>query len=98
MASAVRVPWPRGHIEVTFVKFTIELTGWIGALLVLLAYALLTMQRLTSASVSYRWLNVAGSAGLVVNAAWNGALPAAFLNVVWLGITFYSLAKAKAAS
>ena len=34
-----------------------------------------------------------GSAGLVVNATWNAAFPAAFLNVVWLAITLYALAK-----
>jgi len=76
------------------VKFLIELTGWTGALLVLLAYALLTLQRLTSASASYRWLNVAGSVGLVINSVWNGAFPSAFLNVVWLVLTLYSLTKA----
>jgi hypothetical protein len=78
------------------VKLLIEFTGWTGALLVLSAYGLLTMGRVTSVSASYRWLNVAGSAGLVVNAAWNGAFPAAFLNIVWLAITLYFLAQAKA--
>jgi hypothetical protein len=78
------------------VKFLIELTGWTGALLILFAYVLLTLQRLTSASAGYRWLNVIGSAGLVINSVWNGAFPSAFLNVVWLGITLFSLAKARA--
>jgi hypothetical protein len=80
------------------VKFVIELTGWTGALLVLLAYGLLTLKRLTSVSAGYRWLNVVGSAGLVINSVWNGALPSAFLNVVWLVITLYSLAKARVAA
>lgn len=80
------------------VKFLIEIIGWTGALLVLGAYVLLTMDRLTSLSVSYRWMNVAGSAGLVVNAAWNGAFPTVFLNVVWLSITLYSLLKDRAAA
>jgi hypothetical protein len=82
-----------GHLEANIVKFLVELIGWTGALLVLLAYALLTLQRVTSISPSYRWLNVAGSAGLVANAVWYGAFPSAFLNVVWLAITLYSLAK-----
>jgi hypothetical protein len=56
------------------------------------------MRRVTSASASYRWLNAAGSAGLVVNAVWNGAFPAAFLNVVWLAMTLYALAQARAAT
>ena len=77
-------------------KFLIELTGWSGALLILVAYVLLTLQRLTSASTGYRWLNIIGSAGLVINSVWNGAFPSAFLNVVWLGITLYSMATARA--
>ncbi len=77
-------------------KFLIELTGWAGALMILLAYALHTLQRVTSGAASYRWLNIVGSAGLVINSVWNGALPSAFLNVVWLAITLYSLAKTKA--
>lgn len=79
-------------------KMLVELTGWAGALLVLAAYGLLTMKRVTPVSASYRWLNVAGSAGLVVNALWNGAFPAAFLNVVWLAVTLYALATAARAA
>jgi formate hydrogenlyase subunit 3/multisubunit Na+/H+ antiporter MnhD subunit len=78
------------------VKLLIEFTGWTGALLILLAYGLLTMRRVAPVSTSYRWLNVAGSAGLVINGAWNGAYPVAFLNIVWLAITLYSLARARA--
>ena len=74
-------------------KLLVELTGWAGALLVLAAYVMLTMKRVTPTSAIYRWLNVAGSAGLIVNASWDGAYPAAFLNVVWLAITLYALAK-----
>ncbi len=79
-------------------KLLVEITGWAGALLVLGAYGLLTIKRVTPVSKSYRWLNVAGSAGLVVNAIWNGALPAAFLNVVWLAVTLYALARAARAT
>ncbi len=75
-------------------KLAVELTGWAGALLVLAAYGLLTMERVTPTSASYRWLNVAGSAGLIVNATWNGAFPAAFLNIVWLTVTLVALARA----
>ena len=77
-------------------KLLIEFTGWTGALMILVAYALLTLRRVTAVSAGYRWLNIVGSAGLVINSVWNGALPSAFLNVVWLVITLYSLAKTKA--
>lgn len=77
------------------VKTLIEVIGWSSALLILLAYVLLTMRRMASTSASYRWLNVTGSAGLIVNSAWNGAFPAVFLNVVWLAVTAYSLLRAR---
>ena len=72
-------------------KILIEVIGWAGAVFVLVAYVLLSMQRLTATAASYRWLNLAGSAGLIVNAGWNGAFPTVFLNLVWLAVTAYSL-------
>ncbi len=79
-------------------KLLIEITGWAGALLVLTAYILLTLRRLTPASPSYRWLNMAGSAGLIVNAVANGAFPPAFLNVVWLAMTAYGALSSRASA
>jgi hypothetical protein len=36
-------------------------------------------------------MNVFGAAGFVVNSGWNGALPSAVMNVIWLGIGAYAL-------
>jgi len=36
-------------------------------------------------------MNILGAAGFVVNSGWNGALPSAALNVVWIGIGSYAL-------
>jgi hypothetical protein len=36
-------------------------------------------------------MNVAGSAGFVVNSGWNGALPSAALNAVWMVIGILTL-------
>ena len=66
--------------------FLIEAVGWLGALLILLAYALLSTGRVEGRSRLYQWLNLVGAAGFVVNSSWNGAWPSAVLNVVWLGI------------
>ena len=79
------------------VKLLIELVGWIGATLIVLAYGLLTLRRVGTESASYQWMNMAGAAGLIVNGAWNGAFPSVFLNVVWLGIAFYALIRARPA-
>lgn len=79
------------------VTLLIEVLGWIGATLILLAYGLLTLRRLGTESASYQWMNLAGAAGLIVNGAWNGAFPSVFLNVVWLGIALYALSRARQA-
>jgi hypothetical protein len=55
-------------------------------LLILLAYLLLSMGRLTGQSVVYQAMNVAGAAGFIVNGWWHGALPSAVLNVIWMMI------------
>jgi hypothetical protein len=58
--------------------------GWTGALLILLAYVLVTLGRLTGRSLLFQWLNLVGAAGFVVNGWWHGALPSATLNIVWM--------------
>ena len=62
-----------------------------GALLIIGAYALLSAGRLRSQSLTYHLMNILGAAGFVVNSGWNGALPSAALNVVWIGIGGYGL-------
>jgi hypothetical protein len=65
--------------------------------MVVLAYALLTMRRLAANAVSYQWLNLLGSVGLIVNGAWNGAFPSVILNAIWLAVTGYAIARAQSA-
>ncbi len=69
----------------------IDVAGWAGALLILAAYILLSSGRLDGRSRVYQWMNVAGSAGFVVNSGWNGALPSAVLNAVWMVIGILTL-------
>jgi hypothetical protein len=69
----------------------IETVGWIAALLILASYLLLSTGRLEGRSRTYQWMNVGGAAGFVVNSGWNGAIPSAVLNVVWMVIGFYTL-------
>ena len=69
----------------------IEIVGWLGALLVLYAYGALSAHKLSSKSAAYQWLNIGGSAGLVVNTLWNGAVPSGALNIVWMAIGLHAL-------
>jgi hypothetical protein len=69
---------------VTAGQIAVEVAGWIGAALILGAYALLSAGRLTGKSLTYQLMNVVGAAGFVINGWWHGALPSAALNVLWL--------------
>jgi hypothetical protein len=72
-------------------KIIIEIIGWTAAVMMLLAYLLLTSGRLRSISPAYQWLNVLSGAGLIVNSGWNGAYPSAALNLTWMAIGLYGL-------
>ena len=74
-------------------NYLIEITGWAGALLVLMAYGLLSTGKLESHSPTYQLMNIGGAIGLVINSGWNGAIPSAALNVVWAGIGLAALWK-----
>ena len=65
-------------------RWAVEIAGWGGAVLILLAYLLLSAGRLTGQSLAYQAMNVVGAAGFVINGWWHGAIPSAALNVLWL--------------
>ena len=65
-------------------RWFVEIVGWGGAILILLAYLLLSAGRLTGQSLVYQGMNVVGAAGFVINGWWHGAIPSAALNVLWL--------------
>ncbi len=68
----------------TPLEIAVEVVGWAGAALILLAYLLLSAGRLTGQSLIYQAMNVVGAAGFVVNGWWHRAIPSASLNVLWL--------------
>ena len=70
----------------TAVEIAVEFVGWAGAVLILLAYLLLSAGKLTGQSLTYQGMNVLGAAGFVVNGWWHRALPSAALNVLWMVI------------
>jgi len=76
---------------------TIEGIGWVAALLILGAYGLLTAGRLNASDPAYQWMNVIGALGILINSGWNGAVPSAALNVIWMAIGVAALCKIKIA-
>jgi hypothetical protein len=69
----------------------VEVAGWAGALLILGSYILISTGRLSARSALFQWMNVAGSAGLLLNAGWHRAIPSMALNMVWFAIGLWTL-------
>ena len=72
-------------------KLFVEIVGWIGAALIIAAYALLSAGRLKGDSRTYHVMNIFGAIGFIVNSGWNGALPSAAMNVIWMAFGVYTL-------
>lgn len=70
---------------------SIEILGWLAAVLILGAYILLSLGRLDGRSPLFQWMNVVGAGGFIINSGYNGALPSAALNVVWMAMGLFTL-------
>jgi len=70
-----------------------DILGWVGATLLLGAYVLVSSKRLEGDSLAYQLLNLAGSGLLIVNSAHYGAYPSVGVNVVWIGIAVFTIAR-----
>jgi hypothetical protein len=79
-------------------KTLIEVIGWIAALLILSAYVLISAGKIEARSATYQLLNIFGAAGFIVNSGWNGAIPSAALNIVWMGIGLVTLLRYRRSS
>ena len=71
----------------------IDVIGWIGSVMVVLAYALNMYKRMASDSRTYYLLNIGGSACLVLNTLYHHAIPSAVVNIIWVFIALVALFK-----
>lgn len=69
----------------------IDILGWSGAFLILLAYFLLVHKDLTSRSKMYQWMNVIGSLMLGINTFILKAYPSFLTNLIWFFIGLYGV-------
>lgn len=63
------------------------------AVLILASYVLLSLGRIEAKSVAYQGMNIVGAAGFIVNSGYNGAIPSAVLNIIWMGIGLFALTR-----
>ncbi|MFA6456633.1 MAG: hypothetical protein WCW40_07420 [Bacteroidota bacterium] len=73
----------------------LDIVGWIGSGLVVLAYALNVYKKLSADTVPYYLLNIIGSGCLIANTIYYHALPSAAVNVVWVLIAAVAMFKKK---
>lgn len=74
-------------------SWIIEIAGWSGTILVLVAFLLLQIRRLSPGSGAYLGLNFFGGLFIGLNSYFNGALPSVALNFVWMVIAVYGMVR-----
>lgn len=74
--------------------FLIDLMGWAGVALLIIAYWLVSTKRCQGNSILYQMLNIFGALLLIINSFYFGAYPSVGVNIVWVGIALFTLIKA----
>lgn len=76
----------------------IEIAGWSGAAILLAAYALVSLRRLTGDGNAFQIMNIAGAAGIALHSGTNHAWASVAVNLVWIAIGLVALARRAARS
>lgn len=79
------------------VDLWVHIIGWLGGILVVIAYLLNTTGKLTAKDFWYQFLNLIGSIALIINTFLVGAYPSAAVNVIWVAIAVVGLIKSRKA-
>jgi hypothetical protein len=74
-------------------QIVVDVLGWTGTALFLAAYLLVSLKRVEGDSVLYQAMNIAAGALLVINTFYWRAYPSFGLNIVWIAIGVYTLAR-----
>jgi hypothetical protein len=71
----------------------INILGWTGSVLYLVAYALVSLKKVEGDSVLYQGLNILAGILLVIYTIYLGAYATTALNVVWAAIGIFTLGR-----
>lgn len=71
----------------------VELAGWLGTVLILIAYVLSSLGYLSTATVSYQLMNLLGALGVGLITYLRKAFQGFVLNLVWAVVAFIGLAR-----
>ncbi len=70
-----------------------DLVGNVGVLLMVIAYLLLQLEKLSGSAISYLLLNTIGAILVIISLRFRFNLSAFFMEAFWLLISLYGLAK-----
>jgi hypothetical protein len=74
-------------------KLFINLLGWTGSILYLIAYALVSLKKVEGDSVLYQGMNIIAGILLVIYTIYLGAYATTALNAVWAAIGIFTLGR-----
>jgi len=74
-------------------NIAVDVLGWIGSILLIVAYYQNSRNKLNAQSFMYQFLNVMGSLLLGVNTLFYGAYPSSAINIIWIVIGIHYLIK-----
>ena len=70
---------------------TVQIAGWVGTVLILVAYFLLSFNKISATSRNYQLMNLIGAVGLGINVFCQQAWPALVLEIIWGTIAILAL-------
>jgi len=71
----------------------LNILGWTGSILYLLAYALVSLKKVESDSVLYQGMNIIAGVLLVIYTYFLGAYATTGLNVIWVVIGVFTIGR-----
>ena len=76
-------------------EIIINLSGWIGTILIVSAYYLISVNKIDSSKGAYQIINLVGAVLLGINVFYRQAWPAFTLEVIWGAIAILALIRNK---
>ena len=71
-------------MNISLLSLAIEIIGWAGSVMVLLAYGMNMAGKMKADSILYILLNLFGSICLIINTGYHHAIPSMMVNVLWV--------------
>ena len=71
----------------------VDVLGWVGAVLLVGAYALVSLKKVEGDSILFQGINIVAGIFLITNTVYWKAYPSSALNMAWVGVALYTLWK-----